>query len=308
MEVSVVVPVFNEQENLATLHKEIFDVLEKEYSSFEIIFVNDGSTDQTENVLETLSPITVLTLKKNCGQTAAIAAGLRVTRFSTIALLDGDGQNDPRDIVKLQRKLEEEKWDAVCGWRIDRKDKFTKKVISRGANILRAKLAPDNIHDSGCTLKVMTKQAAASLELRGELHRFISSILVMRGFKICELPVNHRARQFGVTKYNWRRVGKGYLDMLMLWFWNRYSQRPFHFFGAASGLLFATGLVLLFTSIYSHFFLESVFKDFMLLSSISCFLFSGQTLLIGILAEYLSGIRSTDANRYFVESSLLVKE
>jgi len=308
MEISVVVPVFNEQENVRALHAEIVTSLESDFERYEIIFVNDGSTDNTLNELKTLTPIKILTLSKNCGQTAAISLGLELTTLQHVALLDGDGQNDPKDIIRLYQKLKDDGLDAACGWRISRKDKFSKRLISKGAFKLRSKLAPDNIHDSGCTLKVMTSEAAKSLKLRGELHRFISSILVMNGYRISELPVNHRPRKFGKTKYNWRRIGKGYLDMLTLWFWNRFSRRPMHFFGAAAIILFGFGVLMFAFSIFSYFILSGTFKNVVLLVSITLFLFSSQTFLIGLLSEYLVRIQINTLDEQFVKTSSLINK
>jgi len=308
MIISVVIPIYNEEKNLELLHSEIKSVLNKNFGSFEIIFVNDCSTDSSLNILRKLKPIKIVTLNKNSGQTTAIAVGIQESTGDFVALLDGDGQNDPTDILNLYKSLIATEADVVCGWRFSRKDSLSKRFISRGAYFLRKKLLKDQIHDSGCTLKVMTREAADSLELRGEIHRFISSILVMKGFKVQECIVNHRPRIYGHSKYNWKRIFKGYLDMLALWFWHRYSKRPIHFFGAASLILAAAGTASLIAATIFILFFSGTFKNILLLNSFASFLFAGQTFLIGLVSEYLARIQISTGNfnqvRLKIESNL----
>jgi glycosyltransferase involved in cell wall biosynthesis len=286
--ISVVIPVHNEQESIKQLHEEIQINLDKNFDQYEIVYVNDGSTDETGIVLSELRNARVITLKKNRGQTKAMQIGIMVSKYEIVAFLDGDGQNDPADIHKLFLKLISSDIDAVCGWRKERQDNFSKKFLSRGAAIIKNILIPDGIHDSGCTLKVMNSDVAKSLNLRGELHRFIPSLLVMQGYKVEEMIVNHRPRNFGVTKYNWKRVVKGYLDMVTLWFWGRYSSRPIHFFGVVSLGSICLGLLLFIGSLMSYIFLEGAFKNFLLLASFFSVMSGIQILLIGLIAEFFA--------------------
>ncbi len=286
--ISVVIPVHNEQESIKQLHEEILINLDKNFDQYEVVYVNDGSTDETGIVLSELRNARVITLKKNRGQTKAMQIGIMVSRYEIVAFLDGDGQNDPADIHKLFLKLISSNIDAVCGWRKERQDNFSKKFLSRGAAIIKNILIPDGIHDSGCTLKVMNSDVAKSLNLRGELHRFIPSLLVMQGYKVEEMIVNHRPRKFGVTKYNWKRVVKGYLDMLTLWFWGRYSSRPIHFFGVVSLGSICLGLVFFIGSLMSYLFLLSAFKNLLLLASFFSVMSGIQILLIGLIAEFFA--------------------
>ncbi len=286
--ISVVIPVHNEQESIKQLHEEILINLDKNFDQYEVVYVNDGSTDETGNVLSELRNARVITLKKNRGQTKAMQIGIMVSKYEIVAFLDGDGQNDPADIHKLYLKLISSDIDAVCGWRKERQDNFSKKFLSRGAAIIKNILIPDGIHDSGCTLKVMNSDVAKSLNLRGELHRFIPSLLVMQGYKVEEMIVNHRPRNFGVTKYNWRRVVKGYLDMLTLWFWGRYSSRPIHFFGVVSLGSICLGFIFFIGSLLSYLFLEGVFKNLLLLASFFSVMSGIQILLIGLIAEFFA--------------------
>lgn len=235
--ISVVVPVYNEELNVAALHAEILEVCRREGYNFEIIFVDDGSSDRTVEVLHTLWPVTVVELRRNFGQTAAMDAGIKQASNALVVTMDGDRQNDPNDIPKLIAHLLQNRLDVVSGWRKDRKDPFAKNFVSRGANLLRKILINDGIHDSGCSLKVYKRDAFEGLTLYGEMHRFIPAILKIKGYRVGEAVVNHRARTAGETKYNYRRTLKGLIDMTSVWFWNKYAVRPLHLLGGI-GLLF----------------------------------------------------------------------
>ena len=235
--ISVVVPLYNEAENAAELHREILQVMEAYCSDFEIIFVNDGSTDRTDEVCRTLRPLKYICFRRNFGQTAAMDAGIKAACGEYIVTMDGDRQNDPADIPMMMEYMAENGLDVVSGWRKDRKDKAEKRFVSRGANLLRKILIHDGIHDSGCSLKVYKRECFENLTLYGEQHRFIPAILEIRGFRVGEVPVHHRERTTGKSKYNWRRVVKGFVDMVSVWFWNKYASRPLHLLGTL-GLVF----------------------------------------------------------------------
>lgn len=237
--ISVVVPVFNEEGNVRELHREIVEICEKENYNYEIIFVDDGSSDGTSRICKELRPLKYIHMRKNFGQTAAMDAGIKASQYDYIVTMDGDLQNDPEDIPRLVRYLEENDLDVVSGWRKHRKDSLMKKFTSRGANFLRGIIVKDNIHDSGCSLKIYRRECFDHINLYGEMHRFIPALLKIKGFTVGEIVVNHRPRTSGVTKYNWKRTIKGFVDMIALWFWGKFSSRPLHIFGA-------TGLVFLF--------------------------------------------------------------
>lgn len=229
--ISVVVPVFNEEGNIAKLHQEIKNVCEDNGYIYEIIFVNDGSTDKTDEACRKLEPLKLITMRKNFGQTAAMDAGIKAAQYDYIVTMDGDGQNDPADIPGMLKYLHENDLDVVSGWRKNRKDTFMKKFVSRGANFLRYLMVHDGIHDSGCSLKVYKKECFKGINLYGEQHRFIPAILKIKGFTVGEVVVNHRARTSGYTKYNWKRTIKGFVDMISVWFWNKFATRPLHLLG-----------------------------------------------------------------------------
>lgn len=235
--ISVVVPVFNEEGNIANLHKEIVDVCNANGYTYEIIFVDDGSVDRTVEVCRSLHPLKLIRLRRNFGQTAAMDAGIKAAQYDYIVTMDGDGQNDPADIPQMIEYLEQNNLDVVSGWRKNRKDKLMKRFTSRGANLLRGIIVHDGIHDSGCSLKVYKRECFKGVNLYGEQHRFIPAILKIKGFLIGEVVVNHRPRTSGYTKYNWKRTIKGFVDMISVWFWNKFSTRPLHLLGGI-GMIF----------------------------------------------------------------------
>lgn len=230
--ISVVVPVYNEEGNVEKLHEEIKEVCQKENYEYEIIFVDDGSSDRTVEIAKKLKPLKLICMRRNFGQTAAMDAGIKAARYDYIVTMDGDRQNDPADIPHMIEYLEENNLDVVSGWRKHRKDTIMKKFTSRGANLLRGIIVKDNIHDSGCSLKVYRRECFEGVNLYGEMHRFIPALLKIKGFSVGEVVVNHRPRTEGVTKYNWKRTFKGFVDMISVWFWNKYSTRPLHMMGS----------------------------------------------------------------------------
>ena len=216
MLLSIVIPAYNEAESLPELHREIVSVCETGFDGpvpYEILLVDDGSTDGTEAVCRGLHPLKVLRSKENRGQTAALDAGFHAARGRYIAALDADGQNDPAEIPAMLRYLEEQQLDAVCGWRKDRQDPLGKRFLSRGAWLLRQLVLHDGIHDSGCTLKVFRRECFENLHLTRGQHRFIPALLQMRGFSVGELSVRHRPRTAGKSKYRFTRVFRGLFDM-----------------------------------------------------------------------------------------------
>ncbi|MDD5489526.1 MAG: glycosyltransferase, partial [Candidatus Moranbacteria bacterium] len=202
-----------------------------------------GSTDKTREIARTLSPLKLIVQRKWFGQTAAMDAGIKNSKGEIIVTMDGDLQNDPADIDKLLEKINEG-CDVVSGWRKNRKDPFLKHFNSRVANALRKVLINDGIHDSGCSLKAYKRECFEDVDLFGEMHRFIPALLKIQGFKIGEVVVSHHPRRHGVTKYNWKRGVKGFVDMISVWFWKKYANRPLHLFGAAGLIVFFLGIFL----------------------------------------------------------------
>ncbi len=242
---SIVVPIYNEGENVEKLHAEIFSAIKKNNLKAEIIFVDDGSSDNTVELANKLKPLKLVVFRRNFGQTAAMDAGIKSAKGDIIITMDGDLQNDPNDMHLLLDKMDEG-FDVVSGWRKNRKDPFMKRFLSRGADKLRKILVDDQINDSGCSLKAYKKECFEELDLYGEMHRFIPALLKIKGFKIGEVVVNHRPRVAGETKYNYKRLAKGLLDLVGVWFWRKYANRPLHLFGGIGAIFVFIGSGLLF--------------------------------------------------------------
>ena len=239
---SIVIPAYNEKGNTRILCDELDQSLGGKYT-YEIIFVDDGSTDGTSSELQELwqtGRAKVLRLRRNFGQSAALSAGIKVARGDIVVTLDADLQNDPGDIDILVNQMKDG-YDVVCGWRHNRHDSLPKKLLSKLANWLRRRLTSEPVHDSGCTLRAYKRECLEDLELYGEMHRFIPGLLYWRGYRVGECPVNHRFRKFGATKYGWRRLGRGFLDLLVVSFWQNYSLRPIHIFGTVGFILLSLG-------------------------------------------------------------------
>jgi len=251
VDISVIIPTFNEEENVEVLYKELKTVVISLTLNFEIIFVDDCSTDTTNQrllELHTKDPLVkIIKFRKNFGQSAAMKAGFDYAQGRLIITMDADLQNDPHDIPMMIEKIENENFDVVCGWRYNRKDPALKKAVSKLANRFRSILTGETIHDSGCTLRIYKQEAIRDIELYGELHRYIPAMLLWKGYRIGEIKTNHRQRVSGKSKYSWKRLAKGFLDLLVIAFWQKYSFRPMHIFGG-SGLIM--GFVGLFITAY----------------------------------------------------------
>jgi glycosyltransferase involved in cell wall biosynthesis len=253
---SVIIPVYNEQGNLAPLTKEIRQVMSQLKKSYEIIYINDGSKDNSLTELKELKNIKIIDLNRNYGQATALDAGFKASIGEIIISMDGDLQNDPHDIPQLIKKLREDNLDVVCGWRKHRKDSSGIKLLTRTGRLMRKTLISDCVHDTGCTLRVYKKEAVKSLDIGGEMHRYILALLKWKGFKIGELEVNHRSRVNGKTKYGYNKAVRGFIDLIYIWFIEKYSQRPLHIFGEISLLSFFVGFSALIYSIYQKIFLS----------------------------------------------------
>ena len=250
---SVVVPLYNESGNVIALHTRIVEALNKLGRPYEIIFVDDGSRDATAEECRGLSPLRLIEFRKNFGQTAAFDAGFKAAQGDIIITMDGDLQNDPADIPRVLEPIESGQYDVVSGWRQNRKG-LDKRFFSRGANLLRRLLIKDGIHDSGCSLKAFRRECFDDLDLFGEMHRFIPALLQIDGYRVTEVPVEDHPRIHGVTKYNWKRAIKGFVDMLTIWFWRRYAARPVHILGSTGLMVGFVGVLILFWMAFDKIF------------------------------------------------------
>jgi len=281
------VPLYNEEGNVKELHKRIKDACLETGKPFEIIFIDDGSKDGTVKDAEGLTPLKLIKFRKNFGQTAAFDAGIKEAQGDIVITMDGDLQNDPKDIKLLLEEMGKG-FDVVSGWRAERKDPLSKKIFSRTANMLRKVLIQDTIHDSGCSLKAYKRECFADVDLFGEMHRFMPAILEMQGYKVGEVKVSHHPRMHGVTKYNWKRGIKGFVDMISIWFWRKYANRPLHLFGGSGIILsFIGALLLIWMAIDKIFFQVSLANKIWPLMGIFFILVGVQLFISGLLADIL---------------------
>ena len=233
--ISIIIPVFNESESIGYLLDEVLNVMYSNKLNFEIVVVNDGSQDSTSNVLDELTikikELSVISLRTNYGQTAAMAAGFDNSNGEVVITLDGDLQNDPNDIPKLISHINEG-YDLICGWRYDRKDKLiNRRIPSKIANKLIANVTGLKLHDYGCSLKAFKKEILDDIKLYGELHRFLPVLAKIEGAKIKEIKVNHRSRKYGSSKYGIDRTFRVLMDLLTVWFMTKFLTRPMYGFG-----------------------------------------------------------------------------
>jgi len=233
--ISIIIPVYNESESISLLIKEIINVMNKKSFDFELIVINDGSKDATGKVLIDLSNeienLITIHLRKNYGQTAAMSAGFDNAKGDIIITLDGDLQNDPKDIPKLIEQVHKG-YDLICGWRFDRKDKLiNRRIPSKIANKLIGNVTGIHLHDYGCSLKAFKKEIIKDIKLYGELHRFLPVLANIEGAKIKEIKVNHRNRQYGESKYGIDRTFRVLMDLFTVWFMNQFLTRPMYIFG-----------------------------------------------------------------------------
>ena len=247
LDLSVVVPLYNEEESLPHLVEQLLQALRPSGERFELVLVNDGSSDDTAKVLEQLSgevaELVAVLLRKNYGQTAAMAAGFDAACGEVIVSLDGDLQNDPSDIPMLLSKLREG-YDLVSGWRHQRQDAaIQRKLPSKIANRLIGRVTGVRLHDYGCSLKAYRREVLADMRLYGELHRFLPALAFIEGARITEVKVNHRARQFGSSKYGIDRTFRVLMDLLTVWFMKRFLTRPMYVFGFGGLLAIVASLI-----------------------------------------------------------------
>ncbi len=303
MEISVVIPAYNEEENIEELYSKVSKSLKTTKKQHEMIFIDDGSTDSTYEKLEKLSKkdpnLRIIKFRKNFGQSAAWDAGFKQAKGRYILTLDADMQNDPEDIPKLLEKIEEG-FDVVSGWRTSRKDSFSKKMFSSFSRRLRKLVIDDRIHDSGCSLKIYKRECFIDLDLQGEMHRYIAEILALRGFKIGEVKTNHFPRKHGRTKYNLIRIPKGFLDLIVVAFWQKYSARPVHLFGGIGILSGLLGALINIYILYLKFFLgESIANRPLLLLGILLCILGLQFLVFGLISDILVKIYYSGSKKHY---------
>lgn len=307
--ISIVIPVYNEEENIVLQYRHIVESLNPSRLNFEIIFVDDGSRDRSAEILSEIARkdrrVKLVIFRKNFGQTAAMAAGIDYSSGDIIVFMDSDLQNDAQDIPTLIEKIHEG-YDVVSGWRKDRKDKLiSRKIPSRIANFLIAKVSGVKLHDLGCSLKAYRGEVLRQVKLYGEMHRFIPVHASWVGAKITEVPVRHHARKFGKSKYGIQRTFKVLLDLITVKFLGSYSTKPIYVFGGVGMGLFilssVSGAAVIFMKIFQGL---SMNRNPLLFLTVLLILMSGMFIMLGILAELLIRIyhESQDKSPYTVKT------
>jgi glycosyltransferase involved in cell wall biosynthesis len=290
IQLSVIVPIFNEEENIPALYKELREVLGRLGKTFEIIFVDDGSSDKSLPLLDEIQSkdanVVVISFRRNFGQTAAMSAGFDHARGEVIITMDGDMQNDPHNIEEMIQQIDNG-YDVVTGWRFDRKDPFiNRRLPSMIANWIISKTTGVGLHDYGCTLKAFKKEVTKNIKLYGEMHRFIPAIASGMGISFTEVKVNHRPRIFGKSKYGISRTIRVILDLLTVKFLLSYSTRPIQVFGLIGIGSGAIGfLIALIMTFQRHFFGISMSDRPLLFLAILLMFMGVQFITIGLLAE-----------------------
>ena len=310
VDVSIVIPMLNEQDNVVALYEEICHVMSQGDMTWQLIFVDDGSKDETLSRLEGAvagdGRVTIIELARRFGQTAALAAGFRHAQGRCIVPMDADLQNDPRDIARLVEKLDEPPgYDVVSGWRKTRHDKFlTRRLPSMLANRIIARLTWTRIHDFGCTLKAYRREALEDVQLYGEMHRFLPAICHWRGARVTEETVNHRPRTHGATKYGLRRTIKVLLDLITVKFLGDYLIKPIYFFGKLGIVTMACALVTLAVAVLQKYGLLIVGaqginlnRNVLVLFAMMMFILSVILIMMGLLSELLVRIYHESQDR-----------
>jgi glycosyltransferase involved in cell wall biosynthesis len=292
IEISVFLPVYNEQDNIQELNIRLTKALEALGRTYEVIFVDDGSTDQSlarlREVAASNARVRVVSLRRNYGQTAAMSAGIDHARGQILIPMDADLQNDPADIVRLLEKLDEG-YDVVSGWRKDRKDQWlTRRLPSTIANKLVARLSGVELHDFGCSLKAYRRDALTDVKLYGEMHRFIPIYAGWAGARVTEIPVTHHPRLTGTSKYGLSRTIKVVFDLITIKFLSSYLTKPLYLFGTA-GLLCLVVSFLSFAFALYYRIVEGVHLNRMPLATLSMIMFAMgiQFVFMGLLAEMI---------------------
>jgi len=298
--ISVIIPIYNEEGNIIKLSESILNALSD--IDFEVLFVNDGSTDNSEKIMESISQkhsnMRLINLRRNYGQTAAMQAGFDHSKGDIVIPMDGDLQNDPKDIPMLIEKINEG-YDVVSGWRKIRSDKkFTRIIPSKIANMIISKISGIHLHDYGCTLKAYRKEILHDIKLYGEMHRFIPIYASWEGAKVTEVAVHHHPRTAGKTKYGLSRIPRVILDLLVIRFFDKSLDRPIHLFGQFGLVMFLVAFLLSLLAIFLKIFINISFILTPLPLLVVFFSMSGLLcIFLGLVAEIQSRIYFESKNR-----------
>lgn len=311
MDISVVIPLLNEEESLPELTSWIARVMEQNRFSYEIILIDDGSTDGSWTVIENLraadNRIKGIKFRRNYGKSAALNEGFKAAEGDVIITMDADLQDSPDEIPELRAMIVNDKYDLVSGWKKKRYDnKLTKNLPSKLFNAAARRMSKIHLHDFNCGLKAYSKKVVKSVEVYGEMHRYVPVLAKWAGFrKITEKVVEHRARKYGVTKFGWDRFINGFLDLMTIFFMGKFGKRPMHFFGLWGTLFFGFGFVIfLWLSISKIFFdVTGMTQRPLFYFAILAMIIGTQLFLAGFVGELISR-NSSERNNYLIDEKL----
>lgn len=314
MDVSIIIPLYNEEESLPELHDWVVRVVDEEKLSYEIIFVDDGSGDTSWQVIEKLAAknpnVKGVKFRRNYGKSAALNSGFELAGGDVVITMDADLQDSPDEIPGLYQMIKEEGYDLVSGWKKKRHDPLGKTIPSKLFNWTTRKISGIKLHDFNCGLKAYSNRVVKNIEVYGEMHRYIPVIAKWEGFKnIGEKVVQHQARKYGVTKFGMSRFIKGYLDLLTINFVSKFGKRPMHLFGTLGSLIFLGGLVIAAYLAYAKFFLAEyrMTQRPLFYFGLLAMVIGTQLFVAGFLAEMISR-SSSERNRYSIEKRIGQKE
>lgn len=307
--ISLVIPAYNEDGSIETLYAEITAAVSELNLEYEIIFVNDGSKDRTQEVIDELYKtdprhIKIIEFRSNFGKAAALRAGFEMAKGDIIAQLDADLQDNPKELTKFIQKINEG-YDMVVGWKQNRKDSFIKNKTSKLFNGATNFISKAKLHDHNCGFKVYKSEVIRNVNLYGELHRYIAVLASAKGYKVAEVPIEHRKRQFDKSKYGASRFIKGFLDLLTVVFITKFQSRPLHFFGYIGlsffslGFVFATYLTLL--KLITH---QSIGERPLLLFSVMLMIMGVQILVTGIVGEQITTLVYKGNGDYIIKKKV----
>jgi len=316
MDISIIVPLYNEEESLPKLFEWIERVMNEHKYSFEVIFVNDGSTDKSWNVIEALQQqsqhVRGIKFRHNYGKSPALYCGFKVAKGDVVITMDADLQDSPDEIPELYSMIKNDNYDLVSGWKKKRYDsKFTKNIPSKLYNATARKVTGLKLHDMNCGLKAYKNEVVKNIEVFGEMHRYIPFLAKIAGFtNIGEKVVEHRKRQFGETKFGLNRFVNGYLDLMTLWFLSRFGKKPMHFFGLFGSLMFILGFIAVvlvglnkFIAIIEHVRSPLITESPYFYLSMLAMILGTQLFLAGFIAELVTR-NSTERNNYQIEKEI----
>ena len=305
---SIVIPVYNEEESLHPLSDELEAALQTLQQPYEIIFVDDGSTDDSFAVLQQLHEadphhVRAVSFRRNFGKTAALSVGFKRARGEVVVTMDADLQDDPREMPKLLDKLDEG-WDLVAAWRERRQDPVSKTLPSRFANAVVARFTGLELHDFNCGFKAHRAQVVRELKLYGDLHRYIPVLASWQGFRVAEVPVLHRPRRFGRSKYGWQRMVRGFFDFLVVLFLTHYLRRPLQLFGIAGAICLLIGFIIGLYLTYLRLFGPGIGWRPALFFDVMAIVVGVQLISIGLLGEMLRNFSYRSEDEYSIRTEV----